>query len=850
MWAVLTRTARAIRPLSVPTSLAFPARWSELLRVWCPPLLLIALPILLFLPGLRSGAPPFGGDVLVLNYPLLTLIKRQLGEGMFPLWNNYAAGGYPLTPFSSLIVYPPLWSLRFLSVDAAITLLDIVHFALAGLGAYLLAGITGASRVGRLIGALAFSLSGYLIGHLFAGHLFEIGVIGWTPWVYYAAHRVVDRRTVGAAVFLGCVAGMQVLADGLGFLVFTIYPVAVILLIGLVRAGTSRWQDGLRVLGLLVLSGAVAGGLAAALALPFDQVLKYSIRAGGLDFTGASKISLPPAALLMLLSPDAVGNELQNSYWLNDVAQGYWHEFALYVGLLPLLATLAACLYCRTRTWARFYVGLTVVGLLLAFGRYTPIYGLAFHLPLVNLVRVPSRWLLVSTLGVAVLSACGVDWLLAQRSGAAALLRALRVPLIGTLALAAVLVIALQVLYMQGGHMGVQPRFSQTLEPAAQRFALFACLLVLILACHADRLIRPRVTALLLVAVTLLDLWVVDSGWIRFTDPGPYYRSSTLSDLLQASDSNYRVLTVLGRGVPNRFGMVSGDLYDAEDFAPVTLYAYWAVTHPQAFGGAYDISNADERDTITCYDPRFASLMGISEVTFSAPFSSQRLCAPNPGPIHLQFRTAVSTEYWMLPNGKDWNPTPFWDVSYVYRNPDALPRSFLLPLAAAHTVAVPPSRQYQERDTVMQPGFDGRRDLILDAATSHAPLGLTWLQDAWARFLRPVPVAMPSLRPGETRVLADTSNSVQVVYNAPRPSYLVLDDAYYPGWQAWIDGKPATIRKADYLLRAVQVPAGAHRVTFTYAPLSYLVGMLITLGAFAAVICFGIWSLWRRRRTA
>jgi hypothetical protein len=396
---------------------------------------------------------------------------------------------------------------------------------------------------------------------------------------------------------------------------------------------------------------------------------------------------------------------------------------------------------------------------------------------------------------------------------------------------------------MQSGHLDVQPHFYATLLPAARRSLLFAGMLALILACNADRLIRPQITALLLIGVTLLDLWVVDSGLISFTDPGPYYRSSTLSSLLQASDTNYRVLTVLGRGVPNRLGMVSGDLYNAEDFAPVTLYAYWAVTHPQAFGGAYDISNADARDTITCYDPRFTALMGISEVTFPEPFTSGRLCAPNSGPIHLQFRTAVSTEYWMLPNGKNWNATPFWDVSYVYRNPDALPRSFLMPLSAASTIG----SSLKQRLTVMAPDFDRRHDLVLDPQTSRAPLGLSALQDAWARFLRPTSVAMPMLRPGQTRVLTDTSNSVQVAYNAPAPSYLVLDDAYYPGWQVWIDGKPATIRRADYLLRAVQVPAGAHRVTFVYAPLSYLAGMLITIGTGALVVCFAIWWLWRRR---
>jgi hypothetical protein len=453
---------------------------------------------------------------------------------------------------------------------------------------------------------------------------------------------------------------------------------------------------------------------------------------------------------------------------------------------------------------------------------------------------------LVSTLGVAVLSASGVDWLLAQRAGAWALLRALRLPLLALAALAIALIVGLQVVYMRQGHMGLQPHVHATVLPAVQRAGLFACVLALILVCHADRLIRPSVTALLLLSVTLLDLWVADSGSVRFTDPSRYYQPSTLSSLLQASDTNYRVLTVLQRGIPNRLGMVSGNLYNAEDFAPVTLYAYWAVTHPQAFSGAYEISNADARDTITCYDPRFAALMGISEVTFAAPYSSQRLCPGAAGTVSLTFRTAVATEYWLLPNGKEWTPTPFWDVSYVYRNPDALPRSFLMPLSSARTIAAP----LEQRLAVMKPGFDGRHDLVIDPAATRAPLGLTALQDAWANFLRPAPLPLPALQPGATSVLTDTSNSVQIAVNAPghAPSYLVLDDAYYPGWQVWVDGHRATVRKADYLLRAVQVPPGRHLITFVYAPLSYLAGMLLTLATGLFVVGVLIWTVLARQK--
>lgn len=845
---MLIRTGAA-SPLAARAAAASLARTLRLVGArggwarWWPGLLFAALPLLLFRAGLGSGTAPFGGDVVVLNYPLLSLIQRQMQHGLLPLWNTYAGGGAPLVPFSALVAYPPLWPLRALSINDAITVLDIAHFALAGLGAYALAGVTGAGRLARCIGALGFVCSGFLLGHLYAGHLLELGVIGWMPWVFVAMHRLIARPSARGGLLLGVVAGLQVLANGLGFLVFTLYPVTFLLAGAIALRARHDWRGSLRLAAAALLGAAIALGLAAVLVLPFAQSLGESVRANGLDFGGASKISLPPAALLMAFAPDAVGNGLQNSYWLDDFSSGYWHEFALYMGLLPILGALVAAQRCRGVPWVRFYSVLAFTGLLMAFGRYTPLYGLAFHLPALNLVRVPARWLLASTLAVSVLAAPGVEWLVAQRSGTAALLRALRAPISGAAVPAAAVLVGLQIVYVWSGAVGMPAYALNSLAAGAERVALFGGLIALVLCCNADRLIRPGAARWLLAAITLLDLWIAASGSVRFVDAGAYYRPTTLSGLLEADTRTYRVLALGSfRTMPFRQGMVSGALYNAEDYAPVTLRDYWSVTHPQAFGGAYEISNADARDLITCYDPRFASLVGIGEIAFPAPYSSRFLCpVGGAGAVHLDLRSAVATEYWMLPNGASWNPTPFLGIAYVYRNPDALPRAFLVG-TSARTLAAP----LQQRLAVMRADFDARRQLVLDTRTERVPLHLGWLQDLWAHALRPAPVTVPSPVTGDARVLSDSSNAVQVGINAAAPSYLVLDDTYYPGWEATVDGTAVPIRRADYLLRAVPVPAGRHLVTFVYAPLSYLCGLVIS-GATAALVLLCVLVPWMRR---
>jgi uncharacterized membrane protein YfhO len=69
-----------------------------------------------------------------------------------------------------------------------------------------------------------------------------------------------------------------------------------------------------------------------------------------------------------------------------------------------------------------------------------------------------------------------------------------------------------------------------------------------------------------------------------------------------------------------------------------------------------------------------------------------------------------------------------------------------------------------------------------------------------------------------------------------QPGYLVLAYTYYPGWTATVDGRPAEILRADYVLLAVPVEAGQHRVELVYRPLSFIVGAAISGLAVLAMV--------------
>jgi Predicted membrane protein len=73
-------------------------------------------------------------------------------------------------------------------------------------------------------------------------------------------------------------------------------------------------------------------------------------------------------------------------------------------------------------------------------------------------------------------------------------------------------------------------------------------------------------------------------------------------------------------------------------------------------------------------------------------------------------------------------------------------------------------------------------------------------------------------------------NQINYQYQAKTEQLAVFSEVYYqPGWNAYIDGKPAKHFRANYVLRAMKLPAGNHKVEFKFEPKGYFVGEKISL---------------------
>jgi len=88
--------------------------------------------------------------------------------------------------------------------------------------------------------------------------------------------------------------------------------------------------------------------------------------------------------------------------------------------------------------------------------------------------------------------------------------------------------------------------------------------------------------------------------------------------------------------------------------------------------------------------------------------------------------------------------------------------------------------------------------------------------------------ASESAAQGSVRILRDGLTGVDIQVEGVRPGILVLADAWYPGWKAWVDGTPSKICRVDGIFRGVELGEGNHTVEMRYRPTSVIVGAMVS----------------------
>jgi hypothetical protein len=735
----------------------------------------LALAALLYPGALLRGEAFFERDLHLDWYPRLAALGRVLRAGSWPLWEPGLGFGQPLLADPSVqVLYPVTWLSLALPWGAAYTGFVLVHLLVAGLGAERLAARLGAGRLGSWTAALAFVLSGPVqsalnLWHHFAG-------TAWMPWVLLAVDTVVRRPSLAAALVLGLVLALQVLAGSADLCAMTLALSLALAAARLLRAMRARG----RVRSALACCGAaltLATALTCALWWPASERVVRSVRRA-LPEDVRTAWSVPAPGLARLVAPlDPVRVPFEPGLWtrLYDRPE---HPllFSLYLGL-PVLGLASIALLDRSRRgWALGLAAFAMLAVAFAMGPHGPLYGpLAEFVPTLQIFRYPSKALLVVSLAVALLAGLGVR----------SLARAARTR-----------IVAAAVLLGAGGIALLSRRLAADPGWAPALGVVFA----VVLALHGVR-VKAALARALLASLAIADLLAAHRDLNATVPAAALVEPPPVIDLLRNQDGrrlhiwDYHTLPgtaerLLGHSYPYRpTARVAGI-----DPRGLVFAAQRQVLVPPTatfFGieASYDLDNRglDPRDlNDLCYFLRRVEDTAVHTRLLRMGAVARVLALHERGLEDLRLERSV--------------PSLVGEPLRIFAVPDPQPRAFLV----GRTRIADGEAAFS---ALLDPAFDPSREAILASGPS--------LNDATAAE-------------GSVRWLDRRSDRQRLETTCARPAVLVLADAYDPGWRASVDGAPRALLRANVAFRGVLVPEGRHLVELVYRPPAVLAGLAVS----------------------
>ena len=122
-----------------------------------------------------------------------------------------------------------------------------------------------------------------------------------------------------------------------------------------------------------------------------------------------------------------------------------------------------------------------------------------------------------------------------------------------------------------------------------------------------------------------------------------------------------------------------------------------------------------------------------------------------------------------------------------------------------------------------------------------------------ARFKAVLGEATPQDSTSVVKLTAYAPNQLTYEVKSATGGVMVFSEIYYPEWTATVDGKPAEIGRADYVLRALKVDKGQHQVVLTFDPKSVKQTEIVAYAAYVVlllVVLFGLYAEWKRKQKA
>lgn len=715
-------------------------------------------------------------DTIRQIYPWKTLVIESIKKGQLPKWNPNNFSGSPLLAnFQSSALYPLNVIYFFLSQPVAWTILVMVQPLLATFFTYLFCRTLNLSKLASWFAAISFAYGSFMrvwLEYNTIGH-----VILWLPLILYSIESL-RTHLHWKWIALAIVALTATLLAGHPQIAAYIYLFSIIHFILRCR--------GIKYLGFIAVLFGLPIGIAAIQLLPSIELFLYSARSSHPFPVLFTEILIQPWQLIMSIVPDFFGNPATRTYWLTDTYIGK----ALSIGFIPLFF-LPATLRLQHPLKNIFIAAAIVV---LALITANPISFFLYQIPL-PIFSSSSPTLMSFLFGfyLSVLTAMGVDGFRQETHTLKKWKkRALQV-VGGLLFLWLAIVVIPKIPSLPWG---------ENLTVSIRPMILASGITAITLIAFYGAIAKPRrmtTILVLLLGVHVLDLFI---AFHKFNPFSP--KEFTMPDTPMTS-----VLRDIG-GIDRFWGYGTAaieanfstqlKLYSPDGYDP--LYSRWY--------GEFITSSLDGHIV------RQFSSQTRSDARITLGFGKEQFMQ---NPYRLRVLDALGVAYILDRVENDSTlitfPKDRFSLMYdkddwkIYRNLKSVPRVALMS----------DYRIYSSTDEFeklfFDSSFDPTKTLLLNENVK-----MTKRDSVWGN------VETISYEPNKIILQTETSSD-QLLY---------VSDVYYPGWKAFVDGRLTKIYRANYAFRAIIVPSGSHRISFSFDPDTIRWGIYLSLGSIIVTI--------------
>ncbi len=743
--------------------------------------------------GYPAGVPAKlsgGYDPLRFDYPYFGLIEARENRWQFPLWNPYNFSGLPLTSATSFTASFFLHIFSFFFSQASLWSLYIISsyfFAFLFMFAYLyyLTKHAWASAFGA--GAFAFNTF-FIAWNQEVGNAVHAAL--WLPLVLLSIDHIVENKNV--PVWKAFLIGAFILSILAGYIQIALYVfiVGIIYALWKIHALPIDVKKKIHVLGICLGAELVAVLLTLFYTLPFYEMYTQSSR----DLIDSKEFLvghlLPWYAAIQLFIPEFFGTSGTWNHYGFPSGNFYEHTFA--TGTVALLFALLAICLRKKIPQARFFIILGSVSLLLC--TRLPFSEWIFALPIPILSSsLANRLLFLVPFSISVLSAFGLKLWLEEKKGKSS--QAMARVFKGLFSF--FFLLASTVFIVSFFHIKFQELQGDWTRVALRNMVMPGGILIVSAFFlffgekqqHVKRVL-PGIFFFLL---------IFQMGYIlhKITSLSPQefiYPSHSVMEYIKQHGGLYRFWGMEDASVENNIA-TQMRLFTPEGYDPLVNRRYAQFLKASETAGKW--TDQLSRSDAGIYQGN------VGLVLENLPFKQKIL-------------DLTSTKYILYrPREMRAGILPSWPIvatvsgTSVYENKTALPRVSLI----GSSIMILGNQEIF--DTLFSPTFNAHEEVVVES------------------------INLPKTEPDPTAkatILSYTPNHVVVSAKTQTPQWLLLTDAYYPGWEAMLDGKSAPIYRANFAFRSVLVPPGTHTIEFHYRPMSFLYGLLISSGTLFVLI--------------